>query len=245
MASTLFGGQKFEQKKYAPVSHYQALITLAEELKVPLTQIARLGEQARSEPLPETLEAIELTAQSALTLVDGLLLSLRLCTVEEPRLQPVSLDVVLQETAHALHDYAQERNCQLQLHISTRSPIVVADPAVLQAALASLGLMFIEAGSQQRATSVVMLAAHRSRWGMVTGLYSDQQGLSSDLYRRARQLFGQAARPLSQFAATSGAGVVIADTLLQSMSSQLRVSYHQKQTGLAATLLPSQQLHLV
>jgi C4-dicarboxylate-specific signal transduction histidine kinase len=234
-----------EQKNYAQNSHFQALLTLAEELKLPLVQIARLSESTRAEYRPESVEAIELTAQSALTLVDGLLLSLRLYTTDEPQLQPIALGAVLQDTAHSLSAYAQQRDCRLQLHVGARSSLVIADPVILQAALASLGLMFIEASSQQQKPPVVTLAAHRSRWGMVTGLYSQQPGLSTDLYRRAHQLFGRATRPLSQFVAGNGAGAVIADALLHTMSSQLHISHHQKQPGLAATLLPSQQLHLV
>lgn len=236
-----------EQKSYAQISHFQALIMLAEELKLPLLQIARLSEDAQNESSQESLEAIGLTVQSAQKLVDGLLLSLKLYTTEQPQLQPVGLGAVLQDTAHSLSAYAAQRNCRLQLHLGPRSPIVVADPVVLRAAMVSLGLMYIDAGSHQDqdGPTVITLAAHRSRWGMVTGLYSEQSGLSTELYRRARQLFGQADRPLSQFTSGSGAGAVIADVLLQTMSSHLHVSHHQKQSGLAATLLPSQQLNLV
>lgn len=234
-----------EQKSYARTDHFRALIMLAEELKLPLTQIARLNEAAQVENSPETLEAIDLTAQSALHLVDGLLLSLRLYTSEAPQLQPVAVGAVLQDTAHALAPYAEQRNCQLQLHLGVKSSLVITDPVILQAALASLGLMFIDASSQDKDSSIVTLAAHRSRWGMVTGLYSDKQGLSADLYRRADTIFGQAKRPFSQFTHGSGAGAVIADALLQTMSSRLHISHHQKRSGLAATLLPSQQLHLV
>lgn len=234
-----------EQKSYAQVSHFQALIMLAEELKLPLLQIARLSEDAQNESSQESLEAIGLTAQSAQKLVDGLLLSLKLYTTEQPQLQPVGLGAVLQDTAHSLSTYAAQRNCRLQLHLGSRSPLVVADPVVLRAAMVSLGLMYIDASSHQDDPAIITLAAHRSRWGVVTGLYSERSGLSAELYRRARQLFGQADRPFSQFTSGSGAGAVIADVLLQTMSSHLHVSHHQKQSGLAATLLPSQQLNLV
>jgi hypothetical protein len=234
-----------EQKNYAQISHYHALLALAEELKLPLVQIVNIAGLAQTSFSPESLEAIELTAQSALTLVEGLLLSLRLYTTEQPQLQPVSLGAVLQDTAQALSGFARQQNCSLEVHIDGRASLVMADPSILRAALASLGLMFIEASGQQEEAPAVMLAAHRSRWGMVTGLYSEQQGLSTELYRRGRNIIGRVAQPFSQFVANNGAGAIIADALLQNMSSHLHVSHHRKQAGLAATLLPSQQLNLI
>ena len=221
------------------------LLALAEQLKVPLLQIARRAELMQSSSRPrQQLAAIELTADNALQLIDHYLLSTRLA-LQGAVLEPVSVASVLHSTAEALSKLADDYHCKLELHMSGRYEPVMAHREGLEAALLSLGHDMIEAEVQQTKTPVVTLAAHRGKKGIVAGVFGDTEGLTADMFRRARNLYGQARQPLNTVTAHPATGIFVADSLLHAMSSRLRVAHHHKLSGLAATLLPSQQLALL
>ena len=225
------------------------LDVLAEQIKLPLMQIARLAELSQLKTSEATdLADIELTADSALRLIDSYLLSTKLARAQSYlQLEPVSVSAVLHDTAQQLSKLAKQHDCELELHLAGRYEPVLAHRAGLEAALTSLGYAFIEAQSSKNygQPTVIKLAAHRSKTGIVAGLFGGDDNLSTNLYRRGRGLYGQARQPLSNLTASSGAGIFVADSLLASMSAKLRVAHHQKLIGLAATLLPSQQMVIV
>lgn len=224
------------------------LDALAEQMKLPLMQIARLAELNRLNPSSNNLADIELTADSALKLIDSYTLSTKLASAQSYlQLEPVSVSAVLHDTAHQLAKLAGQYECELELHLSGRYEPVLAHRAGLEAALTSLGYAFIEAqsSSQHQQRPTIKLAAHRSRTGIVAGLFTPGDDLSSSLFRRGRGLYGQARQPLASLANSSAAGIFVADSLFSSMSSKLRLAHHQKLTGLAATLRPSQQMVIV
>jgi light-regulated signal transduction histidine kinase (bacteriophytochrome) len=221
------------------------LLALAEQLKVPLLQIGRRAELLHNSRLTKRhLAAIELTADNALRLIDNYILSTRLAT-EGAILEPVSVASVLHDTAQALSKLADDYHCKLELHLSGRYEPVMAHRAGLEAALLSLGHEMIEAEVQQSKKPVVMLAAHRGKKGIVAGVFGDAEGLTADMFHRARSLYGQSRQPLSTVTAHPATGIFVADSLLASMAARLRVAHHHKLSGLAATLLPSQQLTLL
>lgn len=242
-------GHDAEHKSNADYAAAERLLrALAENLKLPFLQIARRAELARltNEPL-EFLDSIELTADAALQLLDNYLLSLRLSQQPAVHLEPISVAAILHDTAHKLEKLAKLYDCDVELNISGKYEPIMAHKAGLSAALVSLGYVFIEAQSirAREHRPVIKLAAHRGKKGIVAGMFADMDGLSTDMYRRARELYGRAPQPLSQFTSASGAGVFVADSLLNSMSANLRIAHHQKLTGLAATFIPSRQMSLV
>ncbi len=221
------------------------LLALAEQLKVPLLQIARRAELSQNSRRPkQQLEAIELTADNALSLIDHYLLSTRLA-MEGAVLEPVSVASVLHDTAQSLSKLASDYHCKLELHLSGRYEPVMAHREGLAAALLDIGHDMIEAEVQQSKKPVVTLAAHRGKKGIVAGVFGDTEGLTADMFRRSRKLYGQAKQPLNTVSAHPVAGIFVADSLLHSMATRLRVAHHHKLSGLAATLLPSQQLALL
>ena len=115
----------------------------------------------------------------------------------------------------------------------------------LEAAFATLGYAFIEAVPNQETRHKVILGAHRSNRGLVAGIYGSQEGLSADMYRRGQALFGTARQAVPGMSPSAGAGIFVADSLLKNMEAPLHLSRHNKLAGLAATLIPSQQLQLV
>ncbi|MCW1908757.1 MAG: hypothetical protein KIH63_005455 [Candidatus Saccharibacteria bacterium] len=225
------------------------LAALAEHVKLPLMQIARRSELARQNgDYEKHLEIIELTADTALQLLDSYLLSLHLTHRDAVELQPVSIGATLDSVAHALDRIAKDTGTELEIRLSGRFEPVLAHPGALESALVSLGCVLIEAQHTQAAETPnpkLMLAAHRSKNGIVTGLYAGIDTLSQEMLRRGHSLYGRARLAMPELSVDSGAGVFVADSLLSAMASQLRVSHYHSLSGLAATLASTKQLELV
>jgi hypothetical protein len=220
------------------------LRAMAEELKLPLLQIARQAELAQTTPDATVLEGIEASATQALWFVDSYLLSRQLAEQATLELQPVAVSAALHDAAQQLAGLARQHGCTLELKLSGRYEPVMAHPQALQAALLGLGSSLIAAGEPGRKHRVVF-AAHRGRGGVVAGVFSEAEGLSQTVFRRGKALYGQASQPVADFSAQGGAGIFLADSLFASMESQLRVAHHHKLSGLAATLQTSKQLALI
>lgn len=243
--------------------HKQLFLAMAEELKLPLQHIARLAELrqlqatdvatiADSELAPQALSQslgdIQATADMTLQLLDSYLLSLRLSLQPQASLQlePVSVSAVLHDTLGELRAIAANYGVTLELHVQGRYEPVLANRAALQSALVSLGYAVIEAlpanGTRRQH---VQLATHRTRQGIVAGVYGELNGLTPGLYKRAQQLQGYARQPMVGVLPGSGAGVFVADAILAAMSSRLRVGRYMRLPGFAVTLPASEQLQLV
>lgn len=215
------------------------LVALADQLKLPLLQIARGAELATfDEPLRSNIAS---TADVALRLIDGYILSI---APKQSRLElePVSVSAVLQEAAHRLSHLARQYECDLQISLSGKYGPVMANRENLEAAITMLGYSFIEAQQHEDKRPSVILGAHKSANGLVAGIFGTQSSISGEMFRRAKALYGSARQPLVAGSAFGSVGIFIADSLLQSMSSPLKPAKHNKLLGLAATLLPSQQL---
>jgi hypothetical protein len=226
------------------------LQVLAEHMKLPLLQVARHAELARlTGDTQAELDAIELTADTALRLLDNYLLSNKLARQRgEIELEPVALSAILTDTAQKLAKLAAQNQCVLEVHLSGRYEPVLAHRVGLEAALISLGYVFIEAQAGLPAGTapvVIKLAAHRGKNGIVAGLFTNNEGFSVDVFRRAHELYGHARQAMPELLSGSGAGVFVADSLLDTMSSGLRIARHQQLNGLGATFAPSRQLQLI
>jgi signal transduction histidine kinase len=226
-------------------SQERLLRALAEQLKTPLIQIARTAELAAVSDDVTSLRHIEYTADMALRLVDSYLLSVQLQALPSLELEPVSVSAILQDTAHRLNRLAKQNDCELEVHLSGKYEPVMAHRQSLEAAYATLGYAFIESIPPSDTAHRLILGAHRSQRGVVAGVFGDQPGLNADMFRRARALYGNARQALPSASPGSGAGVFVADSLLQNMSTNLRLARHHNMSGLAATFLSSRQLQLV
>lgn len=242
----------YEQISYTEIDQYSSqnklFFALAEQLKVPLLQISRSAELAQSQSTNNQLDIIENIADTTLQLVDSYLLSIRLHNAgDDLALVPVSLSAMLHDAAHKMEKISSAGICDIELHIAGKYGPIMAHPSGLTAALYNLGQAFIDVQSQREHTKrpVIKLAAHRTRNGISAGLFSDIEGLNSDMFSRSKRMYGSSRQPLAQLSAHNGAGIFIADSLLETMSGGLRVAHHQKLTGLAATFSPSQQMALV
>lgn len=221
------------------------LQSLAEQLKVPFIQIARSAELAQTTGKAAALHRIEYTADMALRLLDSYLLSLSNRRLPGLELEPVSISAVLQDTANLLSHAARQHDCVLEVWPAPNQGPVMAHRQSLESAMAVLGYAMIESLPQADEKHNLSLASHRSRIGVVAGVFGDATRFNADSYRRARALFGSAKQAAPGAAADSGAAFFVADSLLQSIASPLRVARHNGRSGLAATFLPSKQLQLV
>ncbi len=231
--------------------HERLMLALAEQLQVPLLQIARLSELGE---LPEStfsdrrqaLQQIMVASSSAMRLLDAYMLTLRVHESQMAlELGPTSLASAVNDTAHTLSPLAKAYGCELRLSVRGKYEPVMANGTALENALVSLGYALIESAAAKGRRPVLHLGVHRGRSGLVVGIFGEMGGLQAPMYRRAKQLLGRARQPIISISATSSAGLFIADSLLSAMDSDLKVARHQKLVGFGATFLPSQQLALL
>ncbi len=224
-------------------------VSVADGVSRALLQISRAAEVApglKPKARQAQLAAIHDISQASLQLLEGYALTLRLQSGhEQPELAPLSIKSLLSDTAQLLSPYAAQFNIQLELDVSARLEPILSDRNILQAALVSLGQVFIAAHSETEERGVVRLAAHKTRYGIVVGLYGKGVEMSNSALRRARALGGKAFQPYSGFVSGAASGVFVADGLLHALPAQLHAARYHNAAGLAATLPVCQQLELV
>jgi hypothetical protein len=237
------------ERQLALAAQERLFVSLAEQMKLPLVQILRQAELgALTGDTATPLSQVRTNADVALKLVDGYLLSMRLAAEESYRVEqePVSISSVLYDTAHELHPIAQLYGVELELSLGGKFEPVTAHREGLQNALVSLGYALIEALPATEAPQLrLQLAAHRCRYGIVAGLYADVDRLTTEALRQGRKLHGSARQPLPALSHCGGAGVFVADAILQAIGARLKVSHHHRRSGLGAVLQPNSQLQLI
>lgn len=227
----------------------ELLVAVAEQLKVPLAIIARQAElgSLTGEPGLVGAATIATQADAALLLVDSYLLGLELLRRQtQLELEPVSVSSLLVDTAHNLYGFARQYGVEVEVEAAGKYGPAMSNARGLKAVLLSLGFALVEAqaATDQHLPKRVVLATHRTPQGIVTGMYATHQIVSAAAWRRALVLCGKARQPYVELGAGS-AGLFVADTILRSMDSRLRVGRYLRRGGLAATLQSSRQLRLV
>ncbi|MDB5185387.1 MAG: hypothetical protein JWN38_1195 [Candidatus Saccharibacteria bacterium] len=230
----------------APILSQQLLVTVAEQLKMPLLQLARQAELGQLAGKAD-LAAMQTTADTALRLIDNYVLGVRLSLDQDQlELEPISVSSVLYDSGHELSKLARGYGVDLELHVGGRYSTVMANRHGLQSALVSLGAALIEALPALEVPQLkLQLAAHRCRYGIVAGLYSETEQLTSEALRGGRALVGASRQPLGTLTHTAGAGVFVADAILKAMQLTLKASRHHNLYGLGTTLQPNHQLQLI
>jgi hypothetical protein len=224
----------------------QLLLSVVEQLKLPLLQIARHAEHGQMGGKVDNDDIVN-TADNALYLLESYSLGVRLSLYpQQLDYEPVSISSILYDTAQQLNNYAKSYGVGLEINVAGRFGPVLVHRKGLQAALVSLGAALIEALPALESRQLTLqLATHNCRYGVVAGLYTDTEQLTSDTLRRGRQLQGKARQPLSGFSHNNGAGIFVADAILQAMKLELKVSRHHCLYGLGTVLQSSNQLQLV
>jgi len=227
----------------------QLFLSLAEQMKLPLLQIMKQAELgAMLGTGGEQLGQVRVNADVALKLIDGYLLSMRLASEETYAIEQeaVSVSSVLYDAAHQLHPIAELYGVTLELSLGGKYGPVTAHREGLQSALVTLGYALIEALPATNSPQLRLeLAAHRCRYGIVAGLYADVDRLTAEALRQGRRLFGDTRQPLPAFSHCGGAGVFVADAILNAIGARLKVSHHNRRSGLGAVLQSNPQMQLI
>ncbi len=237
-----------DSNTYGPILTQHLLLTVVEQLKLPLINIARRAELAGSVPEPAALDTIRITADAALQLLDNYLLGVQLAGQGTSMFEtePVSVAAVLHDAGNQLQPLAKAYGVQLDLQVDGRYGPVMAHRRGLQAALVSLGYALVEALPAQEAPQLRLhMSAHRCRYGIVAGLYCETGRITAQALRLGRQLQGRARQPLNFLSHSTGAGVFVADAILHAMQVHLTASRHRHMYGLGAVLPLNPQLQFV
>jgi len=225
----------------------QLLLSVIEQMKLPMMHIARLAE-LQAAAGGQGVAEMRASAQAGLRLLESYELGVRLVARHTSffEVEPVSVAGVLYDAAQELKPYAEAYGVTLELQLDGKYGPVMAHRQGLQTALVSLGSALVEALPAHDTTDKrLRLSAHRCRYGIVAGAYGDLPGISTESFRTGRQLFGASRQPLNAFLSGSGAGVFVADALLRAMQSHLSASRHHRQYGLGAVLMVNPQLRLM
>jgi len=214
---------------------------LAEQLKVPLLQIARLSELSQEATLPR----IAVISEHALRLVDAYVQS-HLQNQTKLLLEPLTTSAVLYDVATDLQAFARQNDFEVEIDLHGANRPVMANRDSLQTMLTLLGASLIEAGVEDDdAPRHLILGTHRSAHGTVVGAFSNHLALSQRALKLTRELHGRAAQAVPLMGLAGGAGLAIADRLSAQMATPLKAYRHRSMTGIGSLLLPSHQLQLI
>lgn len=218
---------------------------LAEDLRLPLLQIARSSELAQLHPASSNPKQIEATADAALKLIDSYVFSTQVLLGQETlALEPISPKATLYDTAQYMNEIAKLYNYKIEIEASNRCGLVMAHPKGLQAALIGLAYTLI-GGLVSDKPGRIVLTAHKTKQGVAAGVMTNGKVISQRALNTARGMYGDVRRPMADSLSTSSAGIYVADNLFAAMASELRAKSTRGTSGLVATLLPSQQLALL
>lgn len=241
-------GQQSNGGIESPELIQRLLLSTAEQLKLPYLQLARSAEilsRTYDEPV---LQAMQTTADSALQLLDNYLFGARLAmeSTYQLTLEPVSVSSVLYDTGQQLDAMAKLYGVELRLEIGGKFGPVFANRQALQSALVSLGYTLIEAlPNLDSERPQLSLSLHRCRYGLVAGMYSKVEQLTAEALRMGRKLQGHSRQPLTTVTYGSGAGLFVADAILQAMHATLKPTRWRTMHGLGTILPPSPQVQLL
>lgn len=217
-----------------------ALLTaLADHLRLPLLQIARLSELGSQQALPR----ISLISEQALRLVDAYVMARSQTSLE---LEPLSAGAVMADVAYALEDFARSAGYQIVIDQTTPTGLIMAHASTLKMMFLLLGSSLIEAGIEREAIDrQLVFGIHRTSHGVVVGAFNSSLELTQDVLHLTRQLHGRAHQAAPALGAAGAAGLAIADDLSMQMQTPLKSYRHKTLTGIGSLFLPTAQLQLL
>ncbi len=219
----------------------QLFVALAQQLKTPLLQIARLSEVSSEAALPR----ISVISEHALRLVDAYS-QVNAQNQTKLLLEPLATSAVLYDVAAELEPFAKQWDFTIEIDQQGKGVPIMANRGSLSTMLTLIGASLIEAGGEtENQPKRLILGTHRSAKGIVVGAFSGQVELSQRAVQLTRELHGRASQAAPSLGLSGGAGLAIADQLSEQMHAPLRAYRHRSLTGIGSLLTPSQQLQFV
>lgn len=229
-------------------SYSQLLISLSEQLKLPLRQISNEAE-LYLKGYSVDVARVQAISENAISLIEAYNLSLRLANQLNYELvtESVSVSSILYEALSEIQAIARLYDVQLELDINGKNGPVAVHRQGLQSAFVGLASALIELLPAQTSSNKLVLyfASHRSRYGIVAGVYSSLPSLNNQLLNKGRRLHGYARQPIANLSQSSASGIFIADSILNALKLNLHVSRHKHLYGLGVILEPSHQLSFI
>ncbi len=219
----------------------QLFTALAEQLKVPLLQIARLSELSSELALPR----ISAISEHALRLVDAYA---QAHSQDQTKLQlePITTSAVLYDVAMQLEPFARQWEFTIEIDSQGKAVPIMAHRESLKTMLTLLGASLIEATAEDSdAPRHLVFGAHRSVGGTVVGAFSNHLAVTQRALQLTRELHGRATQAVPLLGLAGGAGLAIADQLSEQMDAPLRAYKHRTLAGIGSLLTPSRQLQFV
>lgn len=219
----------------------QLFTALAEQLKVPLLQIARLSDMSRESTLPR----ISVISEHALRLVDAYVQS-RSHNQINLNLEPINTSSVLYDVASELSPFAKQNDYTIEIDLRGKSMPIMGHRESLKTMISLLGASLIEANADEEGQSRhLILGTHRASQGTIIGAFSSHVALSQKALQLTRALHGRAAQSVPALGIAGGAGLAIADKLSEQMNAPLKAYKHRSLHGIGSLLNQSHQLQLL
>lgn len=241
------GSQLNEQNMYT-IGNSNVISYIIDNLRSELVKISTNIEYAINTNDISNLETAKYSSQNMLKLVETYLkYTSNVDNTEYQIIEPVSLSAMLESIVSNMKPYADWQQCDLGLTIEGKYQPIMANKEMLQTVLSSLSSLFISAHGEYRHNTrpLILYAVRRTKDGISAGIYSDLEGINSDMLKNARKLYGKASNPLNGLTSNTNAGLYLADLLLNKMSSSLKIGRFNKLNGLVTTFQPSKQLLLI
>lgn len=233
-----------EGNRIATSAGDQLLTALAEQLKMPLLQIARLAETDNQ----SVVAHISVISQQALRLVDAYVQAQTLMQTEL-EFEPVTTSAVLYDVAHDLQSFADHYDLTIELDQKGTLVPVLAHRATLKTLLMLIAASLIEStgvvSNEGQAAKRLILGTHRVAKGTVIGAFSANAEITQRALRLTRELQLDSSHAVSALGMSGATALAIADQLSQRLSVPLKAYRHRSLMGVGGLLLPSRQLQLV
>ncbi len=187
------------------------------------------------DPLSLAQQKSHAVLANVLHVLDALLVSRQLHEQMSMDLGPINVGSVMADVAHRLYPYAKALDCSIDVVVKSAQRPIIANRELLETALLALGssVVTVRSYGEPAKGKPIVLAANSRAESVHLGMY-------------APVLAGFTETPSSygsyEALAAGGAGVWVADLLMQRMAARLKQSSFQKTPGYAAALPYSPQL---
>ena len=174
---------------------------------------------------------------NVLHVLDALLVSRQLEDQTTLQIEPINVGSVMADVAHRLYPYAKALDCSIDVVVSSAQRPVIANRDLLETALLALGssVVSVKSFGETAVGKPIVLAANSRAHSVQLGMYA--QILENFAARSSTHTSYDAV-------AAGGAGVWVAELLMQRMAATLKQSSFQKTPGYATALPYSPQLTL-
>jgi len=141
---------------------------LAEQLKTPLLQIARLSEISAGNTSAARIAVI---SEHALRLVDAYIQT-QTQSQTKLLLEPLNTSAILYDVANTLAPFANQLDYEIEIDLRGKSVPIMGHRDSLRAMLTLLGASLIEAGAEDDTTErYLVLGTHRSAKGLLVASF--------------------------------------------------------------------------